>query len=106
MKNEQTFSEYYQFYLSLHQDKWCRRLHVMGQLATISFIVYAVITNLWLLLLAPFVVYPFAWTGHKVFEKNRPLAWEGINDYGLTTLKAKVCDALMFRDWILGRVER
>lgn len=90
---------YYEHYLQLHQNKWCRRLHVMGQLATICFVLYAFVTNMWLLLLAPFVVYPFAWSGHYFFEKNKPAA--------LTNpLLAKVSDWMMLRDWVLGRIER
>jgi hypothetical protein len=54
---------------------------------------------MWLLLLAPFVVYPFAWSGHYFFEKNKPAA--------LTNpLLAKVSDWMMLRDWVLGRIER
>jgi len=98
--------EYYNFYLSLHQNLWCRRMHVLGQAATVGYIVFALSTNFWLLVAAPFVVYPFAWVGHLVFEQNSPLAWEGAKDYGLTTLKAKVCDWIMLKDWILGKVER
>ena len=101
-----TFKEYYSQYLLLHQNKNCRRLHFIGQIATILFVMYSVVNNLFLLLLAPFVVYPFAWLGHLFFEKNRPLAWKGKQDYGATTLKAKMCDIIMFRDWILGRIER
>jgi hypothetical protein len=33
-----TFKEYYEHYLTLHQNKWCRRLHVLGQSATITFV--------------------------------------------------------------------
>ena len=33
-----TFSEYYEHYLTLHTNKWCRRLHVLGQLFTIAFV--------------------------------------------------------------------
>ena len=102
-----SFKEYYQFYLTLHQNKWCRRFHVMGVLATILFIVFVVYNQYWLLIpVIPFVVYPFAWVGHLYFEKNRPLAWEGKKDYGWTTIKAKICDLIMFKDWILGRIER
>jgi|TARA_R100000152_G_scaffold20736_1_gene15690 hypothetical protein len=94
------FKEYYQYYLSKHQNKWCRRLHVLGQLCTISFIVLVLHWQLWLLLLlTPFVVYPFAWTGHFVFEKNKPAAFSN-------PLWAKACDWIMLKDWILGRVKR
>jgi hypothetical protein len=91
--------EYYRFYLSLHQDVWCRRLHVLGQLATIAFVVFACMTNMWLLLFAPFVVYPFAWSGHYFFEKNEPAAFSD-------PIKAKISDWIMLKDWILGRIKR
>ena len=95
-----TFSEYYQHYLTLHKNKWNRRLHILGQIATISFVVGVISLKLWpLLLVTPFVVYPFAWSGHVFFEKNKPAAWS-------RPLWAKASDWLMFRDWIFGRVER
>ena len=80
-----TIDEYYKHYLTLHQNKWCRRLHVVGQFATIGFILVALRVNLVLLLLAPFIIYPFAWSGHYFFEKNKPAAF---ND----PIKAKICD--------------
>ena len=52
-----TFSEYYQYYLLLHQNKWTRRLHVFGQLATILFVLVVLYYKAWVLLLAaPFVI--------------------------------------------------
>jgi len=94
------FNEYYNKYLSLHQNLWCRRLHVLGQLATICYITYCVITfKFLLLLLAPLVVYPFAWSGHYFFEKNTPAAFRN-------PLLAKMSDAAMFKQWIIGEIER
>ena len=94
-----TFSEYYQYYLTLHQNKWCRRLHVVGQVATIMFISAVLYTQAWPLLLAtPFVVYPFAWTGHFVFEKNTPAAFS-------RPLWAKACDWVMLKDILTGKLE-
>ena len=79
----------------------------MGQFATLLYIIFCIMSSHWvLLLLAPFVVYPFAWSGHIFFEKNDPLAWKGISDYGATTLKAKICDLFMLKDWLMGRIER
>lgn len=72
----------------------------MGQLCTLSLLIYSLYTfNILLLLLVPFVVYPFAWTGHIYFEKNKPAAWSN-------PLWAKACDWVMLKDWILGKVER
>ena len=94
-----TFKEYYQYYLSLHQNRWCRRLHVLGQAATLLYIAVVCYKQLWMLLLfAPFIVYPFAWSGHFVFEKNQPAAFT-------RPLWAKVCDWLMMKDLITGKIE-
>ena len=93
-----TFNEYYEYYLTLHQNKWTRRLHVLGQLATIAFVAFCVKTSLWLaLILTPFIVYPFAWTGHYVFEKNKPAAFK-------RPLWAKACDWVMLKDILTGKI--
>jgi len=100
MTPPKTFREYYKYYLTLHTNKWTRRMHVLGQLTTIGYVVAAFYLQIWLLLLfTPFIVYPFAWTGHYVFEKNKPAAFKN-------PLWAKVCDWIMLKDWILGRIER
>jgi hypothetical protein len=44
-------------------------------------------------------VYPFAWSGHFIFEQNTPLSWKG----GKITLLAKLCDWIMFKDILLGK---
>ena len=94
-----TFKEYYEYYLTLHKNKTCRRLHVLGQLATLATIFFVLYTKMWLLLLAvPFVVYPFAWAGHFFFEKNKPAAFS-------RPLWAKACDWVMLKDVLLGRIE-
>jgi len=95
-----TFSEYYKYYLTLHENRWTRRLHVCGQVATILFLGFCLYKEFyWLLLCTPFVVYPFAWSGHFFFEKNTPAAFK-------RPVWAKACDWIMFKDWILGKVKR
>ena len=95
-----TFREYYKQYLSLHQNNTCRRLHVLGQIMTLAFL-FTVIYNggWWLLLLplTPFIVYPFAWTGHFYFEKNKPAAFKN-------PLWAKASDWLMLFDILRGKI--
>ena len=93
-----TFKEYYKFYLSLHQNTNCRRLHFVGQLATIFFVFYCLMNNLLLLFLAPFIVYPFAWSGHYLYEKNAPAAFK-------RPVWAKMCDWIMFKDILIGRIK-
>jgi len=93
-----TFKEYYQHYLTLHQNKWCRRLHVLGQFFTLCYISVIIYTKIWILLpLTPFIVYPFAWSGHYFFEKNKPAAFKN-------PVWAKLSDWVMLKDIIIGRI--
>jgi len=92
--------EYYKHYISLHQNLWCRRLHVIGQFFTILFVFFTLHNQLWFLLLfSPFVIYPFAWSGHYFFEKNKPAAFKN-------PIYAKLSDLIMLKQWILGEIER
>jgi len=94
-----SFKQYYEHYLSLHQNKTNRRLHVVGQGVTVATLGTAVVLKSWpLLLLVPFVVYPFAWSGHIFFEKNRPAAFS-------RPLWAKVSDWIMLKDILTGKLE-
>ena len=102
---KQTLKEYYKYYLTLHKNKNCRRMHVLGQLITICFVVNVFcvsyikgIEYLPLLLLSPFIVYPFAWMGHYLFEKNKPAAFKD-------PIKAKLCDWIMLYDIIKGKIK-
>ena len=95
-----TFREYYKQYLSLHQNKTCRRLHVLGQIMTLAFLFTVIYNGGWWLLLLPltlFIVYPFAWTGHFYFEKNKPAAFKN-------PLWAKASDWLMLFDILRGKI--
>ena len=90
--------EYYKHYLSLHQDHMCRRMHFIGQVVTLLFIYYIVASHKWILApIALFVVYPFAWLGHKRYEKNKPAAFSD-------PIKAKISDWIMFKDIIIGKL--
>ena len=99
-----TFKEYYKIYLGLHTKLWNRRLHFIGQLATISYVCLCVrlafqsLNFLPMFLAVPFVVYPFAWSGHFFIEKNKPAAFKN-------PLWAKVCDWVMFKDIIIGKIK-
>jgi hypothetical protein len=92
------FKEYYQHYLTLHQHPKCRLLHFIGQIVTIVFTVFVLYNWYWLLIPAiPFVVYPFAWSGHYFFENNKPAAFTH-------PVYAKLADLVMFKDILLGRL--
>ena len=84
--------EYYEMYLTLHQNKICRRLHVLGQIMTLLWVAGCLwYEYFWFLLLTPFIVYPFAWSGHYFFEKNQPAAFKD-------PVKAKISDWMMLWD--------
>ena len=75
-QQELTFATFYREYLALHQNKTCRRLHLLGMAVALVIFVAALFTSFWMWsVFAPVLVYPFAWTGHLVFEKNTPATW-------------------------------
>jgi len=93
-----TIAEYYQHYLTLHKNPKCRLLHFIGQLVTIIYTVWILYNWYWFLIpFIPFVVYPFAWSGHYIFEKNTPAAFK-------RPIYAKISDWMMFRDIIRGKI--
>ena len=103
--NKMTFDEYYQYYLSLHQNRTNKLLHVAGQIFTISWVFgfsYLALTkSLWFALPLIFslrVVYLFTDIGHKYFEKNIPAR-------KANRWRAKAADWRMFFDIIRGKVK-
>ena len=90
-------SDYYSEYKKLHTNRTSIGLHILGNLITLLFFGWCVYNQLWLaLLLTPFIVYPFAWSGHIFFEKNKPAAWNG-------PIRAKICDWIMIKDILLRK---
>jgi len=93
------FSEYYQQYLSLHQNRTCRLLHFIGQWTTLATIFLIVKYQFWYAIpIVPFVVYPFAWSGHFFFERNKPAAFKN-------PWMAKLSDWRMFFDIMRGKIK-
>lgn len=90
-------SDYYSKYKTLHTHPSNIGLHILGNLITLLFFGGCVYNQLWLaLLLTPFIIYPFAWSGHIFFEKNKPAAWSD-------PIKAKMCDWIMMKDILLRK---
>jgi hypothetical protein len=93
-----SFSEFYPYYLSEHQNLSCRRLHFVGSLLIIIVSFYAVLTQhlawLWLL---PVLGYGFAWVGHFFFEHNKPATFT----YPFYSFLG---DWVMFKDILIGRI--
>ena len=73
-KKYNSSDEYYEFYLSKHKNPLNRFLHLLGNVATIAFVVsvFKFDLSLWWLLLTPFVVYPLSALGHLICEGNMP----------------------------------
>ena len=70
----------------------------MGQWVTIIFTIAILYKWYWWFIpIVPFIIYPFAWAGHYFYEKNTPAAFS-------SPLQAKLCDWLMFKDILLGRI--
>ncbi|MGZ3768991.1 MAG: Mpo1-like protein [Bdellovibrio sp.] len=74
MKHHKTFnsfSEFWPFYLSQHQNKINRLLHALGTCNGVLLLIF-VSNPIWAITFALIVGYGFAWIGHFVFEKNKP----------------------------------
>ena len=91
-------NQYYEHYVTLHRNPKCRLLHFLGQIVTILFLIFIIYKKFWLMfLIVPFIVYPFAWSGHYFFEKNKPAAFNN-------PIYAKISDWIMFKEILLGRL--
>ncbi|SDK14276.1 DUF962 domain-containing protein [Microbulbifer yueqingensis] len=95
-----SFADFYPYYLQEHSNLTCRRLHFAGTLLVIGLLVTALVTgDLRWLIGMPIAGYGFAWAGHFFFEHNRPATFK----HPLYSLRG---DFVMFRDMLLGRIER
>ena len=94
-----SFRDYYQYYLTQHQNKNCRRLHFFGTLVAVGVLIWLLTTPYWWLFwLAPLTEYPFAWFGHFVFERNVPATFRN-------PLYAAASDLVMTWDIFRGKVK-
>ncbi|WP_226702955.1 DUF962 domain-containing protein [Microbulbifer elongatus] len=95
-----SFREFYPFYLNEHSNLTCRRLHFIGTALVIGLLAAALVTQKWILLaVLPIAGYGFAWAGHFFFEHNRPATFKN-PFYSLWG------DFVMFKDMLLGKIER
>lgn len=97
-----TFDEYYRnIYLPAHSRKSTKMLHMAGIVATVAWLVLALnqsfVIGILMLVTSPFVVYPFAWSAHAFFEKNRPLAFNN-------PVWAKLADLRMCKEILTGEL--
>ena len=94
-----SFTDFYPYYLSEHQNIICKRLHFIGSLLILLIAAYALVTQQWVLLwLLPVFGYGFAWVGHFFFEHNRPATFKH-------PLYSLLGDWVMFKDILVGRIK-
>ncbi|WP_333607341.1 Mpo1-like protein [Arsukibacterium sp.] len=93
-----SFKAFYPYYLQEHQNRTCRRLHVVGSTLVLLVLFSALLTGQWRLLwLVPLLGYGFAWVGHFFFEKNKPATFK----YPLYSLLG---DWVMYKDVLTGKI--
>jgi hypothetical protein len=98
-KKYQSFTSFYPFYLSQHQDTTCRRLHFIGSSLILVMLAYIVFHGAWILLWTlPLLGYGFAWVGHFFFEKNKPATFT----YPLYSF---IGDWVMYKDIVTGKIK-
>ena len=94
-----SFTDFYPYYLSEHQNTICKRLHFIGSLLILLIAAYALATQQWVLLwLLPVFGYGFAWVGHFFFEHNRPATFKH-------PLYSLLGDWVMFKDILFGKIK-
>ena len=93
-----TFGEFYVFYLTQHLNPVCRLLHVIGVVTSTVALLTALATGAWLVAgFSPLIGYAFGWTGHFVFERNRPASFR-------QPIFSFLGDLVLARDVLTGRL--
>ncbi|HEX8141380.1 MAG TPA: DUF962 domain-containing protein [Pyrinomonadaceae bacterium] len=99
VKQYKSFADFYPFYLSEHSDPTCRRLHFVGTILALLFLLFFLFTLNWKALLVMLLCgYGFAWVGHFFFEKNQPATFH----YPLYSLCG---DFVMAKDILTGKIK-
>lgn len=71
-----SFKDFYPYYLSNHRNQTNCRLHVVSTTVMVTLALLSVFFGPHLLLIGFFFGMCCAWTGHFIFEKNKPSSWE------------------------------
>ena len=93
-----SFAEFYPYYLSEHQNRTCRRLHLIGSLLVLALLFGSIATAQWQWLwLLPVVGYGFAWVGHFFLQHNKPATFKH-------PLYSFIGDWVMAKDLLTGKI--
>lgn len=99
MEPYKTFQDFYPFYLSQHSNQTNRRLHIVGTMLALVFLLRTILFfSLGNLLCVPLVGYGLAWIGHFFFEKNKPATFK----YPLFSLQG---DIRMLKETLTGKLK-
>ena len=98
MSDFASFQEFYQYYLTEHSNRTCRRLHFVGSSLVLGCVLMVAISGdfSWLLI-ALMCGYGFAWVGHFFFEQNQPATFR----YPFLSFAS---DWVMYRDMLTGKI--
>ena len=77
MDRYKTFTDFYPYYLSEHDNKYTKLMHFIGTSIGIFFLIMFFLSfNFLYLLFAIISGYAFAWVGHFFVEKNKPATFK------------------------------
>lgn len=95
-----SFAEYWPEHVRQHQDPRTRALHAAGAFVALGLAAHALAKRRPLqLLAAPVIGYAIAWSGHVLFEKNRPTSFQHPLYAGLGNLR-------MIQKMLLGQMSQ
>ncbi|XP_062002556.1 uncharacterized protein LOC133720318 [Rosa rugosa] len=97
--NFRSLDEFWAFYMSQHSKPSTRRLHFVGTLVSIIFLIISALFNWWLLIFVPLSGYGFAWYSHFFVEGNIPATF-GHPFWSL------LCDYKMFGLMLTGNMDK
>ena len=104
---KQEVKDFFPEYLENHKHPANKAIHLYGNGAVVgsiaAMIIALFVSKAWLLvglilLVAWFGIYPFAWAGHYLFEKNEPATFKA------NPLVTKACDWIMCWKLIKGSI--
>jgi hypothetical protein len=99
MRKFNSFREFYPFYLEQHQDKVSRRLHFIGLVCALIWMIYVLCSGdaYWRILFSLLMGYGAGFIGHFFFEKNKPATFR----YPLYSFAG---DFTMMKDIFIGKI--
>ena len=99
MATYSSFSAFYPYYLSEHQNRTCRRLHFIGTSIGFALLLHALSTmNFWWVLVGLVQGYAWAWIGHFFFENNKPATFKH-------PFYSFMGDWVMWWDMLIGKIK-